>query len=124
MPSLQRPLEDKLTGRPERKEKTVRTAKTKGARPESPAPPALADSEYTEPFNDGKTCGSNSLTLDPMCADPTTPAERAEISSFRQAETRTVSDMLDNRDRLEGEMPGSTSPPGKLFCITPQPEHT
>jgi hypothetical protein len=58
--------------------------------PESPAPPALTDSEYTEAFNDVKTCGSNSPTLDLRCADPTTPAERAEISSFWQAETRTV----------------------------------
>ena len=58
--------------------------------PESPAPPALPDSEYAEAFNDVKTCGSNSPTLDLMCADPTTPAERTEISSFWQAETRTV----------------------------------
>lgn len=58
--------------------------------PESPAPPALTDSEYTDAFNDVKTCGSNSSTLDLMCADPTTPAERTEISSFWQAETRTV----------------------------------
>ena len=58
--------------------------------PESPAPPALTDSEYTEAFNDVKTCGSNSPTLDLMCDDPTTPAERTEISSFWQAETRTV----------------------------------
>jgi hypothetical protein len=58
--------------------------------PESPAPPALPDSEYAEAFNDVKTCGSNSPTLDLRCADPTTPAERTEISSFWQAETRTV----------------------------------
>jgi hypothetical protein len=58
--------------------------------PESPAPPRLTDSEYTEAFNDVKTCGSNSPTLDLLCADPTTPTERAEISSFWQAEIRTV----------------------------------
>ncbi|MGH8656690.1 MAG: vanadium-dependent haloperoxidase, partial [Gammaproteobacteria bacterium] len=58
--------------------------------PESPAPPALTNSEYTEAFNDVKTCGSDSPILDLMCADPTTPAERAEISSFWQAESGTV----------------------------------
>ncbi|MGH6636622.1 MAG: hypothetical protein ACRED0_11005 [Gammaproteobacteria bacterium] len=57
--------------------------------PESPAPPALTDSEYTEAFNDVKTCG-NSPTLDLMCADPTTPAERVEISTFWQAESGTA----------------------------------
>jgi hypothetical protein len=58
--------------------------------PESPAPPALPGSEYTDAFNDVKTCGSDSPSLDLMCADPTTPAERTEIASFWQAETRTV----------------------------------
>jgi hypothetical protein len=42
------------------------------------------------PRQDVKTCGSNSPTLDLLCADPTTPTERAEISSFWQAEIRTV----------------------------------
>lgn len=58
--------------------------------PVSPAPPALTKKRYAQAFDDVRTCGSNSPTLDLLCSDPTTPLERAEISSFWQAEARTV----------------------------------
>jgi hypothetical protein len=56
----------------------------------SAAPPALSGSEYAAAFEDVRTCGSNSPLLDAVCNDPTTPAERAEISQFWLAEGGTV----------------------------------
>jgi hypothetical protein len=52
--------------------------------------PAFTSTEYTKAFNDVRTCGSNSALLDAQCADPTTPADRNQISAFWQAEARTV----------------------------------
>jgi len=56
----------------------------------SPAPPALTSPEYATAFHDVKTCGSNSLALDSLCSDSTSPAERSEISTFWIAEANTV----------------------------------
>jgi len=56
----------------------------------SPAPPALTSAEYRAALDDVRTCGSNSPVLDSMCDDPTTPAERSEISTFWLAEAGTV----------------------------------
>ena len=56
----------------------------------STSPPALGSAEYAAAFEDVRTCGSNSPVLDALCVDPTTAAERAEISSFWLAEAGTV----------------------------------
>jgi hypothetical protein len=56
----------------------------------SEAPPALDSPEYAAAFHDVRTCGSNSPALDAECDDPTTPAERNEISTFWLAEGGTV----------------------------------
>jgi hypothetical protein len=56
----------------------------------SPPPPALDGSAYAVAYDDVRTCGSNSAALDALCADPTTPAERGEISMFWLAEGGTV----------------------------------
>lgn len=57
---------------------------------ESTSPPALSGREYAAAFEDVRTCGSNSAALDALCADPATPAQRAEISNFWLAEGGTV----------------------------------
>lgn len=57
---------------------------------QSTSPPALTGPEYATAFEDVRTCGSKSASLDGLCADPTTPAERAEISNFWLAEAGTV----------------------------------
>lgn len=56
----------------------------------SAALPALTSAEYAGAFDDVRTCGSSSVALDALCSDPTTPAERAEISNFWLAEGGTV----------------------------------
>ena len=56
----------------------------------SPAPPALNSAAYASAFEDVRTCGSNSPSLEALCADPTAPAQRSEISSFWLTEGGTV----------------------------------
>ena len=56
----------------------------------SPPPPNLGGSAYAVAYDDVRTCGSNSGVLDALCTDPTTPAERDEISRFWLAEGGTV----------------------------------
>ncbi len=56
----------------------------------SPPPPNLDGSAYAVAYDDVRTCGSNSGALDALCTDPTTPAERDEISQFWLAESGTV----------------------------------
>ena len=56
----------------------------------SMSPPALHGPQYAAAYDDVKTCGSNSALLDALCADPTTAAQRDEISNFWLAENGTV----------------------------------
>lgn len=56
----------------------------------SSSPPVLTSGEYAAAYEDVRTCGSNNPSSDELCADPTTPADRAEISSFWLAEGGTV----------------------------------
>ncbi len=56
----------------------------------SPPPPPLDGPDYAIAYDDVRACGSNSPALDALCADPTTPGQRNEISSFWLAEGGTV----------------------------------
>lgn len=53
-------------------------------------PPALSGLDYAAAFEDVRTCGSNDPSLDGLCADATTPAQRDEISNFWLAEGGTA----------------------------------
>lgn len=88
----------------------------------SAGPPALDTAGYARAFHDVRTCGSSSAALDALCADPATPAERAEISSFWLAEGGTVREtglwlqaslaIADEQGTI-----GSTSDSARLFAL-------